>query len=255
MLAALAEAAAATGEASWRQAALANGDFLVGHLRRDDGRWLRSWQAGDADRPAQARHLAYAHDYAALIDAFTRLGELTGQARWIDEARAAADGLLDLFWDDAAGGVFTTGDDAERLVTRPKDLMDNATPSAQSTAACALLRLAALTGEARYDEHARRITALFGAMASEHPTAFGRALEALDLTAGGLDEIAVVGDRPDLVAAVHSRYVPDAVLAWGEPYDSPLWEGRADGLAYVCRDFACQSPAATAVELIAQLEA
>ena len=254
MLAALVEAAAATGDPEWRAAALANGEFLVGNLRRDDGRWLRSWQAGDSDRPAQARHLAYAHDYAALIDAFTRLGELSGQARWIDEARAAADGLLELFWDDESGGVFTTGSDAEELVTRPKDLMDNATPSAQSLAACGLLRLAALTGEARYDEHARRIAALFSPAAAQHPTAFARALEALDMAAHALDEIAVVGDRADLVAAVQTRYLPGAVLAWGEPYDSPLWADRAEGFAYVCRDFACQSPTATAEELIAQLE-
>ncbi len=254
MLSALAEAAAATGDPQWRAAALANGEFLVGNLRRDDGRWLRSWQAGDADRPAQARHLAYAHDYAALIDAFTRLGELSGQARWIGEARAAADGLLELFWDDQAGGVFTTGNDAEKLVTRPKDLMDNATPSAQSLAACGLLRLAALTGESRYDEHARRIVDLFSSTAAQHPTAFGRALEALDLVAGGINEIAVVGDRPDLVAAVQARYLPDAVLAWGEPYDSPLWQDRPEGFAYVCRNFACQSPAATPENLITQLQ-
>ena len=255
MLAALAEAAAATGNTEWRDAAVANGEFLVANLRRDDGRWLRSWQAGDAERPAQARHLAYAQDYAAVIDAFTRLGELSGQARWIDEACAAADGLLELFWDDDAGGVFTTGSDAEKLVTRPKDLMDNATPSAQSAAACGLLRLAALTGEARYGEHARRIIELFDATAVQHPTAFGRALEAVDLAVGGIEEIAVVGDRPDLVAAIHARYLPSAVVAWGEPHDSPLWHGRAEGFAYVCRDFACQSPAATADELIAQLDA
>jgi hypothetical protein len=254
MLSALAEAAAATGEPRWRAAALANGEFLVSSLRRDDGRWLRSWQAGDGERPAQARHLAYAQDYAALIDAFTRLGELSGQARWIDEARSAADGLLELFWDDAAGGVFTTGNDAEELVTRPKDLMDNATPSAQSLAACGLLRLAALTGESRYDEHARRVIELFSSAAAQHPTAFGRALEALDLAAGGIDEIAVVGDRADLVAAVQSRYLPNAVLAWGEPFDSPLWQDRPEGSAYVCRNFACQSPASTAEELITQLQ-
>ena len=255
MLAALAEAAAATGNPEWRAAALANGEFLAASLRRGDGRWLRSWQAGDRDRPAEARHLAYGQDYAALVDAFTRLGEMSGQARWIDEARSAADGLLALFWDDDAGGVFTTGNDAEELVTRPKDLMDNATPSAQSLAACGLLRLAALTGEARYDEHARRIVTLFSPAAAQHPTAFGRALEALDMAAHGLDEIAVVGDRADLVAAVQTRYLPGAVLAWGEPYDSPLWADRAEGFAYVCRDFACQSPAPTTEELIAQLDA
>ena len=74
------------------------------------------------------------------------------------------------------------------------------------------------------------------------------------MAAHGLDEIAVVGERADLVAAVQARYLPSAVLAWGEPYDSPLWQGRAEGLAYVCRDFACQSPAATTEELLAQLE-
>ncbi len=54
-----------------------------------------------------------------------------GEARWITEARAAADALLDLFWDDERGGVFTTGHDAEALIARPKDLMDNATPGRQ----------------------------------------------------------------------------------------------------------------------------
>ena len=33
-----------------------------------------------------ARHLAYAADHAALVDAFTRLYEATGEARWIAEA-------------------------------------------------------------------------------------------------------------------------------------------------------------------------
>ncbi len=255
MLSALAEAAAATGNGEWRAAAIANGEFLVANLRRDDGRWLRAWQAGDAERPAQARHLAYAQDYGAVIDALTRLAELSGEARWIDEARASADGLLELFWDDDAGGVFTTGNDAEKLVTRPKDLMDNATPSAQSLAACGLLRLAALTGETSYDEHARRIIGLFSSAAAQHPTAFGRALEALDMAANGLDEIAVVGDRADLVSAVQTRYLPGAVLAWGEPYDSPLWVDRPEGFAYVCRNFTCQSPTATVEDLVAQLEA
>ena len=65
----LAEAAAATGRADWLDAAVANGEFLLRDLRRDDGRWLRSWQADGG-----ARHLAYAADHGALVDAFTRAG-------------------------------------------------------------------------------------------------------------------------------------------------------------------------------------
>ena len=88
----------------------------------------------------------------------------------------------------------------------------------------------------------------------EHPTAFAHLLQAADFLESSR-EIAVAGDRPDLVRAVQERYLPDAVLAWGERYASPLWEGRDDGRAYVCERFACRTPATTVDELLAQLDA
>jgi uncharacterized protein YyaL (SSP411 family) len=248
MLATLAEAAAATGEEGWLAAAVANGEFLLTELRRGDGRWLRSWQA-----EAGARHLAYAADHGALLDAFVRLAEATGDPRWIVEARLAGDALLTTFWDDERGGVFTTGHDAEPLVTRPKDILDGATPSANSLTANGLLRLAALTGDPLLQDRAEQILRLLGGPAGDHPTAFAHLLAAVDLHVHGPTEIAVVGDRPDLVAAVQRRYLPNAVLAWGTPYDSPLWEGRDEGKAYVCRDFACREPVTDADALAAQL--
>ena len=254
LLATLAEAGAATGNQQWLDDARETAEFLVTHLRREDGRWLRSWQAGHEGAPARAQHLAYAADHAALVDGFTRLAEATGEARWITEARRTADALLDLFWDDEAGGLFTTGHDAESLIARQKDFQDNATPSANSAGALALLRLAALTGEGRYRDAARDILRLFGPLAARYANAFGHLLGALDLLLSGPTEVVVAGDRPDLRAAVSGRYLPNAVLAWGEPYDSPLWEGRADDAAYVCRDFACQLPAITVEDLEAQLD-
>jgi uncharacterized protein YyaL (SSP411 family) len=189
------------------------------------------------------------------VQAFVSLAEATGQRRWIDEAIATADGLLDLFWDPEAGGVFTTGFDGEALVTRPKDLLDNATPSANSLAALGLLRLAALTGERRYLNHAEQILALVGSLAATHPLAFPELLSAVDFHRSGATEIAIVGDRGDLVEAVLSRYLPNAVVAWGEPYDSPLWESRRDGFAYVCRDYACLAPVDSVDALVDQLAA
>ena len=100
MLAALAEAGAALERRGLAgRGASPTREFLLADLRRDDGRWLRSWQADGG-----ARHLALAADYAALVDAFTALAEATGEARWIDEARAVADALLDLFWDVETAG-------------------------------------------------------------------------------------------------------------------------------------------------------
>ncbi len=69
----LAEAGAALGRDDWLAAAARTAGFLLGRLRRDDGRWLRAWHPS-----AGARHLAYAADHAHLVDAFTRLAEATG---------------------------------------------------------------------------------------------------------------------------------------------------------------------------------
>jgi len=199
--------------------------------------------------------LAFAADHAALVDAFTRLAEATGKARWLDEAVAVADAMLDLFWDDEHGGLFTTGHDGEQLVARQKDLLDNATPSATSMAANGLLRLAGLTGVDRYRERAEELLRILGGVAGQHPLALPHLLAAVDLSANGIDEIVVTGDRPDLLEVVRSVWRPRAVLAWGERRDSPLWEGRPDdGRAYVCHDFVCEAPVDTADALAAQLD-
>lgn len=255
MLSSLAEAAAALGRQDWLEHAVRNGEFLLTRLRGSDGRWHRSWQA---DGTPPARHHALAADHAALVDAFTRLAEATGEARWIDAACEVADTLLDHFWDTDAGGVFTTADDAETLVVRQKDVMDDATPSANSTAALAFLRLGALTGERRYINHADQILHLLAALIPKAPTAFAQALAAVDLRRTGTVEVVIVGDRPDLVRVVQSAWRPQTVLAWGEPYDSSLWEGRvagpAGGQAYVCVDHACQLPTDDVDRLRSQLD-
>ena len=253
-LASLAEAAFVLERPDWLAAAVRNGEFLLAELRRPDGRWHRSWQA---EGTPPARHDALAADHAALVDAFTRLAEATGEARWIDAAVEVADVLLDHFWDVDNGGLFTTADDGEALVVRQKDLAEGATPSANAIAAVALVRLAALTGEARYAHHADRILHLVATMIPQAPNAFAHTLAAIDMRRAGTTEIVVVGNRPDLVDVVRPGWRPNGVLAWGEPYDSPLWAGRdagpSGGQAFVCVDHACSLPTDDPVVLADQL--
>ena len=192
-------------------------------------------------------------DHAALVDAFVRLAEATGRARWLELARDVADAMLELFWDDEHGGLFTTGTDGEVLIARDKDIQDGALPSANSTAALALLRLAALTGDSHLRDRAEAVLRLTGRLAAEAPSGFGVLLAALDLHHRGQTEIVVAGDRPDLVRAVRTSYLPNAVLAWGERFDSPLWASRDDGRAYVCRGFTCELPVTDVESLERQL--
>ena len=244
---ALCEAAAATGRPQWARAAVDIGSFLWEQLRRD-GRYLRSWQGG------QARHLAYAADHAWVVDAFTRLGELTGQRRWLERAVDSADDLLRLFGSDD-GLLFTTGSDAESLVVRPVDVLDGAAPSANSVAAAALVRLGVLAGNERHVEAGQRLLQRLVPVAQHHPLAMANLVGACALAHGGTTEVVVAGQRPDLVDVVRRRYEPTAVLAWGERTGSPLWQGRRDGQAYVCRRFVCQAPADSAEQLQARLDA
>ena len=238
----LADAAITFQRDDWKAAAIANGEFLLRELRAPDGRWSRSWQS---DGQPRARHDALAGDHAALIEAFIRLAELTGQARWIEAARHTADTMLDWYWDPQQGGLYTTAEDREALVVRQKDLLDNATPSANSSAAHGLQRLSALTGETRYQNHADRILQLLGTVIEQAPGGTSNALSAIELRHRGLVELAIVGEAPELVRVAQVLWRPDLVLAWGEPYDSPLWQGRSEGLAYMCRDYVCEAPVST----------
>jgi uncharacterized protein YyaL (SSP411 family) len=253
-VAALAEAGAGLDRADWVVAAEELGDFLLANLRRaSDGRWLRSWQG------TSARHLAYAADYAWLVEAFTRLAEATGRGRWIAQAGVVAGALLDLFVDASSGALQMTGQDAEALIARPIDTQDGAVPSSNSVAATALLRLHALTGNARYRDGAEAVLDAMGPSLGLAPIAFAGSVVAAELARRGLTEVVVTGSRPDLVEVVQRGYLPAAVLAWGEPYESPLWEGRTGsaeaGQAFVCRDYACQAPTADPATLAAQLVA
>ena len=250
MIASLCEAAAALHNDEWARAAQRAGEFIATTMRRADGRWLRTWH-----RAATPKHLAMAADLANLIDAFTRLYELTGTARWVHLAREAADQLIAHHHDATEGGFFTTPDDGERLIVRQKDLIDNATPSANSVAALALQRLAALTGVEQYRTHAEGVLKLLARIVQSAPTAFPHLLCALHLHHVGPTEVAITGKRGELVSYLQSQWLPTVVLAWGETFDTPLFADRRDGLAYVCRQYACQAPATSRDELVAALRA
>jgi uncharacterized protein YyaL (SSP411 family) len=283
MLAAFAEASRALGREDYRAAAVRNADFILAHLRTDEGRLHRTWKDG------RARLAGYLEDYAYVIEGLLALYQATFEERWFVAARDLADQMLEHF--AAPGGTFyDTADDHEELIVRPQDLQDSATPSGNAMAATVLLKLGAYTGDARCSAPAEEALRRVRPMLESYPLAFAQWLSAYDFAAGapaagnaatgasagsaaagatlpqrGPVEIALVGDpdAPDTMALLGTAladYHPERVVALKSPGAAsavPLLEGReaVDGraTAYVCKGFACEAPTTDPEALAAQL--
>jgi uncharacterized protein YyaL (SSP411 family) len=241
MISALAEAGAVLERPDYVEAAVGCADFLLGSVRDGEGRLLRTWKDG------QGKLNAYLEDHAFLLEALITLYESTFDPRWFAEAQALADTMIERFGDEENGGFFETSSDHEQLLSRRKDLEDHPIPSGNSSAAYGLLRLAALTGEAGYEERAAGVLRLLHELAVKHPQAFGHLLQALDFHLAPVKEVALVGeDTGALARVVRGRFRPHLVLAGGAADGVPLLQDRppVDGrpAAYVCERFACQAP-------------
>ncbi len=255
MLAAFAEAARCLDRPDYLATAQRNAHFLLGNLVQD-GRLLRSWRDG------KARHNAYLEDYAALIIALLSLYQSDPNPRWYTAAANLAEEMIAHF-PDSSGGFFDTRDNHEALLTRPKDLQDNATPSGSALAALALLQIAALTGEGRYRDLAEAAIGPIQPTAGRFPTAFSFWLCALDFAIGPVKEVAILGDQDSTLAGVlWETYRPRMVTARSQfppsPGCPPLLEGRplinGQPTAYVCQNFVCRLPVNSPADLRAQLE-
>lgn len=229
-----------------REAALLVLDRLV-----VDGALYRIRMSGETRIPG------FLEDHGAMGNAFLSLHEATLEPRWLEEAVALADIIHQRFWDEEAGVLFDTAAGGEALVVRPRDVMDNATPSGTSLGVELWLRLEPFTGDPHgHVARARRILAGEAQAMGRYPTAFGRLLGGVERLLSPAVEVVVTGPREhptvqEMLRAAHRHYLPIRAITGAAPGDpalpfpTPLLEGRAaEGtpLAWVCRNRTCSLP-------------
>jgi uncharacterized protein YyaL (SSP411 family) len=259
MLRALTDGARAFGRPEYRGLAMAAGQFLVGTMVEDGGRVLRTWTNGVAGGRGVLE------DHAAVALGFLGLYELTFDRVWLHRATTIAHAIGRHFWDDRAQAFFDTADDAEPLITRPRDVTDNAVPAGTSLAVDLLLQLGDLTDDRGMRERAEWVLTTMAEPMAQHGPAFGYLLNCADQAIHGSTQVALVGEPAtpefrELDAVVAMTYVPALVLAGGPPsHDSGvvLLDGRpaVDGLptAYVCHGYVCDRPVTDAGALATAL--
>ncbi len=240
----LAEAGVALGDSRLVDAAIDAARFVLTTMRRSDGRLHRSWRRG------RLGPIGYCDDHAAMALACFALYQATGDETWFVHGADLAKVIVEQFADTSGDGFFATAHDAERLITRPKNLFDLPAPSDNSLAAEVMLSMSAFTGESDWRDHLEGVLRLGARMMTQHPAGAGHMLAVAGIMLAPPLEVAVVGaERDHLVKVVNEAYRPRVFLAQGDGRDTtvvPLLMGRpasATGAsAYVCEGFVCDRP-------------
>jgi uncharacterized protein YyaL (SSP411 family) len=251
MITALAIGARVLGDPSYLQAAQRAAAFILNHMRRQDGRLLARYREG------QALYPAYALDYACMVWAMLEIYQSSFDSSYLQLAQDLNQQLIDYFWDDDQGGVFFYGQDAEPLLTRPKELYDGAIPSSNSLCIMNFLRLSRINGDISLETKAEQALKLFYGRVKENPAAYTFFLAAaLHYFHPGQD-IVIVGDRQDpdtrgFLDRINHSYLPRALVLFKEndqdvfkkdiPYVHEMKKVDDRATVYLCENNTCSPP-------------
>ena len=262
MIGALARAAAVFDRPDWLAAAQAAFQFVTANMTQTDGggaRLSHAWRNG------AARPIATLDDYANMCRGGLLLFETTQVIEYIAIIQSWVDAANQHYWDENAGGFYFTADDADDVITRTKNSLDNATPAGNAVMAEVLARLYHLIGEDDYRSQCERLIAAFSGEAAKNPYHYVTLINAAQFLAEATQMIFIGSlDDPetrDLLSARNRVNVPASVasviasgddLSAGHPAAGKSQiEGRAT--AYVCRGPVCSAPLTDPEELYAYL--
>ncbi len=236
MLAAFAEACLAFER--YEDVVRKNAEFLVARID-SQGRLIR-----------HAAIPGLLEDYSGVAWGLTLAYEAVHERRYLDAANRLVEQIRTRFADEENGGFYDTPVDHEKLITRPKDFFDNATPSGNSIACDVLLRHALLFGREEYAEEATRALEAIFPLVERYPSGFGYTLGVAEWRAGQPKEIALTGPTDDesfraLKRVAGQEFLPHRVLVAGAgSADLPLMQNRDSNrvMAYVCQAYTCTEP-------------
>jgi uncharacterized protein YyaL (SSP411 family) len=253
MIAALAKGAQAFDEPQYAEVACRTVDFILGNMRKANGRlWHRhrgEWTGVDANLD----------DYAFLVWGLIELYEATFDASHLEFALELTGDMVRHFWDEDGGGFYLVPDDGESLLVRKKEIYDGATPSGNSVAMLNLLRLGRMTANSDLEEKAAKIGRAFSKSVKQSPAAHSQLMAAFDFGIGPCYEVVIAGnaqaeDTKAMVKALRTRFLPNKVVLLNpSDQESPAIAQLAEftknqssiggkATAYVCLNYNCKLP-------------
>ena len=217
---------------------------------------------GDGDRLSHIKGSAgIGDDYADMSRAALQLWEVTGEERFIAQAKIWTKVLDEHFWNKQINGYCFYADDAEQLFVRPRMLFDNPAPSVNGTMLVVLTRLALLTGDTDYMGRASTLAVTFGNEANRVIQGSGSYFVGFEYLVNTL-MIVVIGHKghsrtQELLRAYWGKPMPNAMIVQIEPGTQLPPQHPASGrgmeggqpTAYICQAGNCSTGFTSAAAL------
>ncbi|WXG42019.1 MAG: thioredoxin domain-containing protein [Candidatus Freyarchaeum deiterrae] len=253
MIAALAKAAQAFDEPKYMDAAEKAANFILKKMKDSEG-WLYHRY-----REGETAIFGFLDDYALFTYGLIELYEASFETKYLQDAIALTEYLLEHFWDKESGGFYFTSDEAENVLVRRKDIYDAAYPSGNSIAVLNLLRLGRMTAKPEYEEKAQQIIHTFSQAVSRTPMGYAQLMVALDFALGPSFEVVITGntladDTKTMLKVLREKFIPNKVVLFlPSEVESPEITRLAEftehqksidgkATAYVCQNYSCKFP-------------
>ena len=222
-------------------AAETNAQFLINHQLQENGALNHSYKDG------KSTINGYLEDYAAAIDAFIALYEVTLNELWINKADELAAYTFENFFDAEKNMFYFTSKEDEKLVARNFEYRDNVIPASNSMMAKNLLILSHHFDNKKYLSTASKMLHNVQPEIESYPSGFSNWLDLMANFQDNFYEVVVVGkDASKKIAELNARYLPNILIA-GSTSESkkPLLNYRYidwETLIYVCVNNSCKLP-------------
>jgi uncharacterized protein YyaL (SSP411 family) len=247
---------AATGQEKYRRLAVENLQFLERAFLQSDGSWHHTYKLG------KSRISAFLDDYAALIQAYIYLQEVTGEQNYLTKALAVTEWVMKEFMETTTGFFFFTGTQQTDVVIRKKEIYDGAVPSGNALMAANLQYLSVVFDRPAYREQAHSLLNTLSSSIIRYPGSFGVWAITLQTEVAGIAEWAVVGQQATrFLPFLLKKFVPNKILQVTETklLNFPLLSGKNvpdepdKVLFYQCKNYQCGQPADDCEEFLANV--
>ena len=221
--------------------ALQNAHFIKKRQLQNNGALFHNYKNG------KSTINGYLEDYAAVIEAFIALYQVTLDEEWLHSSKQMIDYVFQYFYDEEKQMFYFTSSKDDELMTRLFEYRDNVIPASNSIMAKNLFKLSIYYNNEQYAATAKQMLNNVLKELSSYPIGFSNWLDLLINYQSKFYEVVVIGENASKkTLEINKEYLPNKLVAGStKKSDLFLLQNRfvkGETLIYVCINNTCSLP-------------